>query len=301
MNLGFYRDVELSTAKFMTKYPDLMEKYDIRDEYELHNLLKKVLENDRYGHFPDLQFVRMPILRFGQPDRNAAIFDLMVENAPISNKELCELISKEYGYDERVIPFYISHLSEYYHQGMYSVGHKEMSKERMEQFASVLEEDFYTFEELRQIYCDTFPYANKNDINSYNLKRMGFLVNSNYVVRNYPSAAKFFEERLTENDTFHIGELRDRFASYGSYQMVLGNLKKNLEIVEYEPDRFIHFRKLEQGGMTKEMIAQFCEEVYEAAPEDDIFTIATLRRDGFEIELFDFGFEDFLRKSSDIG
>ena len=297
LNLGFYRDVELSAAKFMMEYPDLMGKYDIRDEYELHNLLKKVLENNLYGKFENLQFAKMPILRFGQPDRDGALLALMVDNAPISSKDLCELIHREYGYDRRMIPSYLSRLSEYQHQGIYSIDHKEMNKERMGQFNSVLDEDFYTFEELRRIYCDMFEGADKNDINSYNLKRMGFLVNSNYVVRNYPSAYKFFEARLTEADNFHIGGLRERFAVYGTYQAVLGNLKKNLEIVEYEPDRFIHFRKLEKGGMTKEMIAKFCEEVYEAAPDNDIFTIATLCRDGFESELFGFGFEDLFYSS----
>ena len=39
LNLHSYKNVELSTVKFMEEYPSLMSKYDIRDGYELHNLL----------------------------------------------------------------------------------------------------------------------------------------------------------------------------------------------------------------------------------------------------------------------
>lgn len=41
LNLEQYQDIEFSTLKFFRLYPELMKVYDIRDEYELHNLLKK--------------------------------------------------------------------------------------------------------------------------------------------------------------------------------------------------------------------------------------------------------------------
>lgn len=84
LDLGSYKNVELSTVKFVEEYPELMEKYDIRDGYELHNLLKKVLETDSCGTYPELKFSKMPTIRFGTPDRDSDMFDIMVENAPIS-------------------------------------------------------------------------------------------------------------------------------------------------------------------------------------------------------------------------
>jgi hypothetical protein len=293
LNLGFYHDIELSTAKFMMEYPNLMKKYDIRDEYELHNLLKKVLEKDDYGKFEDLQFGKMPMLRFSTPDRNKTLLELMLTNAPVSSKDLHELIHSEYGYDWRQIPAYLSHLSEYLHQGVYSVGHMEMSEERMTKFTSALNGNFYTFEELKNIYCGMFHEADKNEVNSFNLKRMGFVVNSNYVVKNYPSAYKYFVECLTEKDTFHIATLRERFGSYGTYQVAFGDLKKNLEIIEYLPDQFINFRKLEKGGLTREMVSDFCDMIYETVEDCEFFTVHSLRRNGFASELFEFGFDDF--------
>ena len=38
LDLNQYHNVKLSTLKFIREYPELMQQYDIRDEYELHNL-----------------------------------------------------------------------------------------------------------------------------------------------------------------------------------------------------------------------------------------------------------------------
>ena len=43
LKLNAYQNVELSTLKFMETYPEVMKKYDIRDQYELHNLLRKIV------------------------------------------------------------------------------------------------------------------------------------------------------------------------------------------------------------------------------------------------------------------
>ena len=292
LNLNSYHNVELSTAKFVMEYPDLMDKYDIRDGYELHNLLKKVLETDCYGKYEKIKFSKMPNIRFGTPDRDSDLFDIMVENAPISRDDLFELIHKEFGYEIKQIFSYAQHLAPYYHQGMYIIDQKEMSKERMAHFRLALTEDFYTFDELKCIYRKLFIDADIEEINSYNLKRMGFVVNSKYVVQNYDSAAKYIETKLTEEDMFDITPFRNRFATYQTYQGVLLDLRKNLQIIEYEPDQYINFRKLERGGLTKDMIREFCDAVYEAAEDGKFFTIYSLRQKGFENELFDFGFGD---------
>ena len=42
LGLQYYEDMELSSLKLLRDNPELMAEYDIRDEYELHNLLKKI-------------------------------------------------------------------------------------------------------------------------------------------------------------------------------------------------------------------------------------------------------------------
>ena len=80
----------------MRDYPDIMIKYDIRDQYELHNLLRKIIPEGSYHGF---HCGRMPDIQFGKFDRDAAITSLLMDSAPISKTDFADLISDIYGYD----------------------------------------------------------------------------------------------------------------------------------------------------------------------------------------------------------
>lgn len=189
LNLNAYENIEISTVKFMRDYPEIMKKYDIRDQYELHNLLRKIIPEGSYHNF---HCGRMPEIKFGDFDRNAAIFDILVDNAPISAADLAQLISEEYGYDPVIVMAnYLQSFSEYYHQGIYSIDQKQMSQENKRALKNMLTEDFYYIDEIRNIYKKSFPEADVSEINPYNLKTMGFSVYSRYAVQNHASLEAF--------------------------------------------------------------------------------------------------------------
>lgn len=48
LNLNQFSDVEISARKLFDENSDLMRDYDIHDEYELHNLLKKTICKEDY-------------------------------------------------------------------------------------------------------------------------------------------------------------------------------------------------------------------------------------------------------------
>ena len=75
LNLESFQNIEISTLKFIEDYPDVMKKYDIRDQYELHNLLKKIIDTNDYQ---DMVFNRQPVIQFGEFDRDKAIYDIFV-------------------------------------------------------------------------------------------------------------------------------------------------------------------------------------------------------------------------------
>lgn len=77
------------------------------------------------------------------------------------------------------------------------------------------------------------------------------------------------------------------------YYQVYLDLRRNLEIIEFEPDRFISFRMLERAGITKAMIADFCREVFDFIEDKSFFSIQSIKNDGFESELFELCFEDY--------
>ena len=127
-----------------------MEKYDIRDQYELHNLLRKIVKD---GEYHDFHCERMPMVRFGTFDRDSALFDLLIDNAPISQADFAELVHQEYGYDPAtVIGTYLQPFSTFYHQGMYVIDQKTMLSTDQKALLAELSEDFYYIDEIRRIY-----------------------------------------------------------------------------------------------------------------------------------------------------
>ena len=291
LRLDEYENIEFSTWKLFEESPELMARYDLRDHYELHNLLRKVLPD---GSFHDLKIGRTPNICFGSFDRDVALFDLMVNNAPISPAELAELVRREYGYDPGVtIGTYLPHLSDYYHQGMYSIDQKTMTAEHRKTLLAALDDDFYYIDELKRTYSRVVPGADTDEINPYNLKQMGFTVLSRYAFRNYDSLDALFRDMLTRSDLLDISELRKRFTYVQVFSAVLTDLKRSLEVVEYEPNRLISIRRLNSAGVFRSDIEDYCDAVYEYVKDGSFFTSKSLRLSGFRTELYELGFSDW--------
>ena len=174
----------------MNDHQDIMKRYDIRDQYELHNLLRKIVPEGSYHNF---RCGRTPMITFGEFDRDRAIEDLLIENAPIELNDFADIINEEYGYDQAtIIGTYLRGVSKYYSHGVYTVDHKEMTPENMTRLSNELSDDFYYIDEVRKIYKRIAPNADPEEINSFNLKTMGFSVLSKYVLHNFPSLDAYF-------------------------------------------------------------------------------------------------------------
>lgn len=291
LNMDSHKNVEYSTMKFMRAYPQLMEKYDIRDQYELHNLLRKIVPE---GAFHDFHCGRMPEIKFGTFDRDAAILDILIDMAPVSAQDLCERIGEEYGYDPTVVwANYLQSFSVYYHDGIYTIDQKAMRADRAEVLHRMLPDDFYYIDEIRKTYTNLFPDADPEEINPYNLKSMGFIVLSRYVVQHYPSLEAYCEYLLTREDIVDLKPYRQRLTYVQMFSIKLMELKRNLDVIEFEPGKILNFRKLAGAGMTKEDIRNFCDEVYNFIPEGSYFSAHSLKTHGFESELYDLGFSDW--------
>ena len=291
LNLAAYENIEFSTLKFVEEYPEILEKYDIRDQYELHNLLRKIVPE---GSYHDFHCGRMPEIKFGAFDRDAAILDILIDHAPISTADLCDLIHAEYGYEPAVImATYLRPFAEYYHQGIYRIDQKAMTAEHKDALKTALTEDFYYIDEVRKIYRGLFPDADPEEVNPYNLKGMGFVVLSRYMIQNHPSLEAFCEDILTRDDILDLTPYRKRLVYVQMFSQKLMELKRSLQVIEFEPNQIIQFRKLEQSGVTREMIRDFCDAVYDFTDDGSYFSIQSLRQDGFASDLDQLGFSDW--------
>lgn len=295
LNLGSYSDVEISTRKFIVDFPELMERYDIRDEYELHNLLKKIHAEKEN---PAMRFGRMPHIQFGTFDRDAAVKEVLFAMAPVSMDDLAEMISLEYGFRiDTIKANWLNCISEYYHQGIYDVSYIEMPQEHMTALKEALTEDFYFMHEVRKLYRQLVDNADLSLLSTYNLKKMGFLIGGSYIVQNYPTAEAYFVHLFTEKDVVDIEPYSRKYTGLSTYSSCLERLRGDLEIIEFEPFHYINVRKLEKLGYDKAELKKYGDRVWSSLTDDVYFTIQSLREDGFEDALEALGFGDMFYSS----
>ncbi len=290
LNISSYVDVEISTKRWFDTYPNLMEEYDIQDEYELHNLLKKL---NLSVTFPTIKIKRMPNIEFGTADREKQVLDLLMIHAPIGNVELAELYEKEFGVlTSTVLANYFGHLDQYYHEGMYRIDFSELNPDILDSLRALLTDDLYFISSIRKIYSENFQDANQIYINPRTLKQLGFLVFDNYVInKKYSTAVEYFRFFLLGTDIVDLNILPKGTKTLISFYCELYKLRASYDIIEYEPSLYINIRRLAKMDITLDHITDYTKSVREFVV-NPYFTIHSLRQSGFVHELDDLGFKD---------
>lgn len=290
-----YQNVELSTYRIFCDYPEVMLEYDIQDEYELHNIIKK-LPVELVGQH--VQILRMPYLAFGECDRDMQVIELMIELSPVKRENLAKIFEERYGHRRETMAGYFSKvIDDYFYDGIYRVDEVPLSHEEFSILKAHLMEEFYFIDDVKKIYLNLFPNGDIKKVNAYNMKQLGFKVNSNYLFSNqYTSADAFFRNLLTRNDRIDLTSNYSRLWNIQNFFAVIKELREKFEILEYAPSKFINYRRLEQSGITKSYLMKYIEDVLQFI-NDEYFTIHSLRLKGYVHDLDELGFDDWFYAS----
>lgn len=287
LNLEQYINVEYSTYKFFKSYPELMDAYDIRNEYELHNLLKKILSE---AQKTNIRFGKMPMIEFGQANRDEIVREFLFRYAPISVEEFAEKYEEEYGI--KAITFVGTHvdcIKTYLHDGIYRVDFPELSSTQIDCMKSIFTEDYYTMDRVKNIFEREFPELDEEYLNSHTLYETGFTLYSGYVIRStYSSAKQYFYEFFTRNEIFEYNMNCDNNTEYG----IFNELKQQYEIIEFQPKTFLNIKRLNNVGITKQDIINYVQDVYDFVDYGEFFTFKSLKLKEYDHELHMLGFDD---------
>lgn len=297
LQLDQYHNIEISAKKIYDENIDLMVEYDIRNEYELHNLLKKII---RPSDCPGLQLSRTPIIQFGKTNRQQQVIDLLVQLTPISQYDFADAYSELYGVPQgTVLSNYLPYVKSYItNNRMLIMDVVPLSNKEFERLNSILSEDFYLTDKLQTIFHQSFPLEPMEKINHYTLHQLGFRVCSGYVVRStYANAQDYFSKLLNENDIIDTNPFHKDLINIQAYRNVLSMYTSNYDLIEFLPKKYIKSSRLEElFGTTKTDIIQFCQQVKKFA-NSHYFTIQSLKHEGFNDDLFELGFDDYFYSS----
>lgn len=293
LDLMAYDGLDISTLKLFNTYPELMEEYNIMDEYELHNLMKK--NEDKLQAY-NITLGRMPFLSVGETDREQQTIEFLYRVAPIEFYDFGKAFEEEFGVrSETALANFTSFINKYYNNGVFSVDYVIMSEAEYRILGSRLAEDFYFIEDIKELYKETFPNGDIEKINPYNLKTMGFLVYVDYVVRDtYDSGEAYFRALLLKSDVTDISKFDKRIMYNQVFQFVIESLRVEFSLLEFERNKYVTFERFSQGapGITKEDLRQYAFDVPNYCSEE-FFSIQSIRRKGFTSKLDDLGFDDW--------
>ena len=293
-----YTDKWISTQKLFRDYPQLMAEYDLHDYYELHNYLRKTLAVSKNRQMT-IEVHRMPMLKIGIADREKQVFDFMCEHAPIEQKELAALFEESYGVDETTaLVGWFPSISAYCHDGVYSIPEYDLSPEQYQVAKTALTDDYYSISDVKRKFASLFATSGRSLVSTYSLKRLGFKVYAGYVLRNtHTSAAEFFSTLLNEKETVDINAFPSSMRRLLVFSAQLAKLRKERALIEYEPQKFIQRRKLEQIGVGLSDLDDFCSSVLSHVTPGSFFTIKSLQDSGYKHHLFELGFDDWFYAS----
>ena len=290
-----FENMEISSLKLFRDYPELMEQYDIRDEYELHNLLKKIWPQEEQ----QITFKKMPTIEVGTSNRDDQLLSILIQYAPISAEEYASRYEDAYGTKAAtVMANYMRDLDVYYYNGIYSITSESLSPEHFKRMKDVLKNTFYTIADVKRLYLREFPGADTSKINPYTLKMLDYRVYSGYIIKNtYQSAVDYFRELLLTDDIVDARQIGGSIQRIVAYSAELYRLRAAYEIVEFAPLQYINIRRLNTIGVTKDVLEKYCTSVAKEYEKGEYFTLTSLRKDGFSHQLDDLGFEEWFYSS----
>ena len=292
LDLKKYRDIEISTKKIFDENIYQMEKWDIQDEYELHNLIKKVIKDKEKLK---LEISKMPTLKFGKSDREMQILNLLIALSPVSARDFSIEYEKIYGVrNEVVIANYLLNFSKYYQDGLYMINQQLMDDSEYKIMKKNMTEKIYEINSIRKLYKNLFGKDDKGLINSYNLNKLGYRITYGFVLsKEYFSLEYYFKKEILKNRVIDIKEMNIIGRRTSSYYSAIASLKKEFKIIAIEAYKYVLFEEIEKKGITNQMINDYIDSVAKFKEDNSIFTVYSLNKEGFSHKLNEYNFDEW--------
>ena len=295
IDLDQFENTEISTLKLFRDHPEIMQEYDIRDEYELHNLLRKIWPAEDHR----ITFHRMPTIEIGKANREEQLLSLLLQYAPVSAEELAQKYEETYGVRAATaMANLFQKIDVYYYNGMYTIEAENLPFDQFSRMQAILDQDFYTVSEVKRLFHREYPDSDAEQINPYTLKTLGFNVYSGYIIRKtYSSAIDYFNHILTSRPLIDGRTFNKQYYEYSAFTGELARLKRTWELVEFAPKQYIHISRLNENGVTADQLQDYGNRVSKFVEAGSFFTVCSLQQAGFFHPLDDLGFEEWFYSS----
>lgn len=251
-----------------------MQRINIDNEYQLHNLLRKVIGNNK-----NVTFSRMPDILIKCNDKIEFIDNLIQEMAPISVEEFVDYVYTNYGHKTNTFrSLLLQNFSHYIDNNYISFDSPEFTSEQINELSSILTDDIYSIQTVKQILTDLYDVDNFKLINNRNMQKIGYRVRGNYIMKVEINNLEGYMRNIILNSDYYdiLPEYRKIGSTFSSY---LYNFIYNGDLFKISDDKYITMKKLNTLGIFKEDIENFINEVNNQVLVDQYFNLYMLNLD----------------------
>ena len=262
-----------STELFFNDNPLLMKELDIRDEYELHNILKKLFSDSE-----KFNFTRMPDVLIDCNNKLDFIEDKIKELSPIGIDDFCQFIYENYGHKiDTFKALLMTNFNIYIDNYVLKVESPEFTDEQREIIKNYLQGDIYSIKTLKKLLTDLFDVDDFRLINNINLSKMGYKVRGNYIMKsNIISLEDYLKNKVLSNDYYFIeSEYKKIGSTFYSY---LYKMIYDMILFKIDEDKYITTKKLNKLGIEKRDIIEFQNKTLEIISNNQYFNLSFIKR-----------------------
>lgn len=278
-------DSVYSCTYFFLKYKDLMKKYDIRDGYELHFVLRRYFSKDT--EFEDIiDFNRQPMIA----KKGLSFSDVVLQNwkelkANINIDVFARNLIKKYGYHKGTLINVINAtLGDYI--SLRTVYHFEakLTEDVKMKIKAVMKDDFYEIKELTGILkdngitIDMYQYFS----NSW-LKDLGYKTHDiNYIIKEeFSSLKNVFYDRVLKHDVYQM-TAKDHKMRETTLILFIENLRNEYLAFPSRGNKLVTMKYLEARGIKKDDVVKYVEALKKYLNKEEYFTYYSLKKNNYQ-------------------
>ena len=224
---------DYSSEFFFNSNELLMKNIDIKNEYELHNLLRKYIGN----YNGKITYSRMPDIFIDCDDKNAFVDNLIHELSPISLDEFVDYVYQNYGHKNNTFrALLVSNFSKYITNGQIISECPEFTEEQMNILNEKLTEDIYSIITIKELLTDLFDVNDFKLINNLNMSKLGYKLRGNYIMKSSISNLEGYLRNIILNSDYY--EIKPEMKKIGStFSSYLYKFIYNLDLFEIDNEK----------------------------------------------------------------
>ena len=278
---------DYSAEFFYQNNLELMNRIDIRNGYELHNLLRK-----KIGNFNNkIIYNRMPDILIDCNNKHEFILNQIQELSPIKLEDFADYMYKNYGHKTNSFTALIqSDFNEFLTNGIIISNSNKFTPEQFNILRSKLNADIYSIMTIKKMMTELFNVNDFKLLNNLNFSKLGYKIRGNYIMKSeITNLEAYLRNIILTTDYYEVNhEMKQIGSTFTSY---IYKFIYNLNLFKIGNDKYITIKKLNDLNITKKQIKEFIDKLNNNIIDNNYFNLYTLKKT-LDMNFCDYNFPD---------